>query len=717
VILRELIARVKFDAKGAKRELGKFDKLLDEVAKGLGDVQKESDDAGEAAKKGGKKASDAAREQAKAEREKKKAVREAAKAAKQAAREAKKQAREAEIATRKQAKAEAKLAADRTKRAKKRKQDLKDFGGQLANLAKGAAAGTAAGVAALAGVTTNFAKTGGDLTKQAAQFNIPVDELQRLSGAAKLAKVDQDELLDSVKEFGVKLDESEEDGVTPFSLALGKMGLAVEDFKGLKFEDTLKKVAGGLGTLGPEVNRTRVLMEIFGEEAGVRLAPLLDGGAEKIDKLIGKYIEFGGVLSGEAIERSKELNTQLNETGVQVNAIALEVGDSLAPEVTKMLKEFRKWLGANKELRRQQIVKFFKQFIAILKDAVPLVVDMTKATLDLVESVGGIEPALLVAATGFAALHAAALGPIGLIGVAIAGLVGGIAVLDRKLTASALKARNLQEAARNKATEGVSAGDRRKLQRTPEGRALLAESDKLKAGLADGDTRTDQQIADRLLELKTNRTGFTGPQRKARREEQADLEKRQRARGVIGDTAADIQARIGTHLDKVNKADADRQAKIDARREKADKRRDATDQALREEIGRLLRTISKSRGGVGTKSQRARVTELAGLLGVDPKTLLKPLTTKKKKDKKESFGLAEIFGLPEGSPDIPGVSKSTGVNLVTLNFNIKLPSIDLNFSVAGGGGRAMGEAAAAALGQALPSVIEQTKRAAAGQTL
>lgn len=696
-ILRELIARIKVETKRGAKDLREFNKLLDETKKALQEVadktvkidvetskstkkrtkeEKEKKDAAKEAAAAARKEAKAERDRAKEARKRAKAERDRAKEARKAelerrraARDAARAARDRERAERKAAREEAKNAKDRERALKKRIAQSKELAVGLRNLAVGAVGLGFGGAAAALGFAGRFAEEGGELERQSRQFDIPVDQLQRLAGAAKLAGVDQDELTDSLKEFRVKLKETQEDGVTPFSEALSELGLEVKDVEGKPFEAQLKIISNSLQTLSEGADRTKVLMELFGEEAGVRMGPLLDRGGQQIDKFIKRFVELGGVMDKEAIEQAAKLRDELKETRIVMGAGARDLGQLLAPAVKQVAGEFREWLQTDRELKQQRIGEFIKDLTGLMKDLIPVVGKTAKSVTGLVDEIGGIEPALKLAAGGFVAFKLAALGPIGAVAAGIVGIITLMDALESKLN----RDQKRQEAITRSAFEDPDTGGLTdaELQQSGLGRVIL----KLK------------QERDKIAMRFQSETGAGGPGGEAL--------------GEFGFTPVQVQERqrkLNAQLKKIDSQIAKGIAELQIPTSSA--RAPTSDEAVfgLRSTADLLREDAQRRA--------TRVRQSGGA---------KASRVKSKSERDATLG--EALGFGKGGPTLSGTAgRSLGTTVVNQTFNIGIPSIDMRIEAASGA-TVQSQAAAvrdAVVGQAIPKMVRDAQRASIG---
>lgn len=707
--LRQISARFKVDARGATKEIKAFDKEIDKAKADLIAAEKAARKLADTSEKSGKKETAARKKANLALKDARKALRDLEKARKSEA-----------AAARKAAAEQSKAAKEREKSFKDTKGSAKDAAVSIANTAKAIVAGLAAATAGVVAFTKSWADSATAIDITARQFDIGRDELQRLSGAARLAGVDTDELTDAIKEMRVKIAEAREDGITPTSEALTELGLSVDSFNGLSITEQMRLISDRMQTLGHDADRTKILMEIFGEEAGVRLAPLLDGGAAKLDGLIAKFVDFGGIVGDESIEAARDFKAEWNETVILFEVARRELAEGLAPAVRELLEEFREWIGTNKKLRRQRLERLLKQIVRVTRQLVPFFIKLAEAGLTVTEALGGVEGTLKLLIGTIATFK---LATVGAFGPWAAAAVAFITLLDAIRT----KQNQISKAEADRLNKAVAADpgqqvSEAELQTSLAGRrviALRAEKQSVAARIAElGGAEGIQSAAqvERALGIVSSRDIGAAVQKRKANAQRRELRQLTRRAEVINaeiekNAARALEERLLTQGpaaptgDQLLAVDQDRLARfqfLSTRRRQQQGKLSKADEAERESI-RL---------------------ELG--LGADPEKVKDPKTgrAKKKKTKKERAAtISELLGLPGGAGfKTIAETQPKGLGTVLNTFNITnqigVPAFNVNIQAAPGSTmKGQANAVVAAMGDGASIIVRQAQRASIGQVL
>lgn len=393
--LRELFVKVKLNAKDAIRDLKAINDEFKVITAQSRATRKEVKATAAEFQKSGKKAS-------KANKETKKTTKEVGDEARETGKKVRMAGKAARVGFE-----------DMGKGASKARARFKSFADGAKTGLTILTTGIVTAQATILGMAKSFATSGAEIELQSQQFNLTTDTVQKLQGASKLTKIEFDEITDSIKELRTKTVEAKEDGLTEFSKTLNQLGLDANSFDLLGPIDQLKLVSDRLTTLDPDVDRTTVLMRLFGEEAGVRIGPLLNKGGQHIDDLIGRFTELGGIMDKDALAKANELNTEFIEVGIVLRSVVKIVIREAAPAIKEVAGEIKKWAKNNRELRRGNLVKFIKAVVKFTKEAVPLFVDLANGVATLIDKIGGLQSTIGLLGGAFAAFKLAAIPVIG----------------------------------------------------------------------------------------------------------------------------------------------------------------------------------------------------------------------------------------------------------------------------------------------------------------
>ena len=214
------------------------------------------------------------------------------------------------------------------------------------------AAGTA--LFALAKQTANF---GAEALKGAQKAGATVETFSALSHAAKMADLDNQQLITGLKSLSQNMAEAARgtgDGAGIFralgvsaTTATGQLRPTADVL--LELADVFAKSADGAG-------KADVAVRLFGK-AGLDLIPFLNQGKAGINELMAEAQRLGVVLSKEDAEAANKFNDELNKLQASMQGLALQGGKPLVSVMTELVELFR-------SLTSNSAVQFFFKGLA-----------------------------------------------------------------------------------------------------------------------------------------------------------------------------------------------------------------------------------------------------------------------------------------------------------------------------------------------------------------
>lgn len=204
---------------------------------------------------------------------------------------------------------------------------IKDWKTQLA------AAGTA--LFALAKSAANF---GEEALKGAQKAGQTVEVFSALSHAAKMADLNQQQLILGLKSLSQNMVEASR-GTGDGEAAFRRLGIAAVDANGKlrPTEQVLLDVADVFAKSADGAGKTEAAIKLFGK-AGLELIPFLNQGRDGIQAMMEEAKRLGLVLSKEDAEAANKFNDEIKRLDAQVQGLALSVGSALIPMLTDLLK-------------------------------------------------------------------------------------------------------------------------------------------------------------------------------------------------------------------------------------------------------------------------------------------------------------------------------------------------------------------------------------------
>lgn len=191
--------------------------------------------------------------------------------------------------------------------------------------------------AALVAVAKSTANFGEEALKGSQKTGLTVETFTALSYAAKLADIDQQQLIVGLKSLSQNMVEAARqtgDGEAVFR----RLGVSATDAAGqlrptekvlLDLADVFEQSADGAG-------KTEVAVKLFGK-AGIDLIPFLNQGKAGITALTAEAVRLGVTLSKEDAEAADKLNNEIKRMDSAMRGLTLVVGKELLPVFTELM--------------------------------------------------------------------------------------------------------------------------------------------------------------------------------------------------------------------------------------------------------------------------------------------------------------------------------------------------------------------------------------------
>jgi len=290
-------------------------------------------------------------------------------------------------------------------------------------MAKAGAVTTAAGLAAVAPLKLVIDSIG-DLAKQgevAAGLGLTAEAFTGIAGVAKSVGEDTREFTESLVTLG-KLGTDAAAGTEQAAAAFKALGLNANEFVKLGADEQFFTIFEALSKVQDPLQRTRLLMQAFGEDGGKYLLPLLEKSPDELRKMAK-----GFAVASDDMKAARESQAALSMATATLGKVWTQVVVALAPAIKDVAEIASKFLGPLAEIvskNRELVVGAAAVAVAIL--AAGLAISGVGASFMLASA--GISGLLaLVGAVKFALL--AIISPVGLAVLAVTALAAGLAYL------------------------------------------------------------------------------------------------------------------------------------------------------------------------------------------------------------------------------------------------------------------------------------------------
>ena len=192
---------------------------------------------------------------------------------------------------------------------------LASISSSFGKFAKRIAVGASAMAVGLFAATKAAIEAADSIGKTAKFAGITAERLQTLRFAAAQSGVATRGLDDSIRRFNRRLGELANSGLGPAQKAMASLNVEVKDsqnrFKGT--EQLFDEVVVALQQVGSAAQQSALAAQLFGDDFGPKLVPLLRQGAAGIAELEQKAKDLGFVISNEAIAAAENANDRFNE--------------------------------------------------------------------------------------------------------------------------------------------------------------------------------------------------------------------------------------------------------------------------------------------------------------------------------------------------------------------------------------------------------------------
>lgn len=193
-----------------------------------------------------------------------------------------------------------------------------------------AAIGGTAVIGQLAGVAKRALDSTVEIGKMAQAAGVSASAFQELSYAASQVGLSTEDVADGLKELTLKIGEAAQ-GSKSAVAAFEGFGVSIRDANGdvRDASDLLPDISDAFLKLKSPAEQAAFAAQLFGEDVGPKMVPLLSQGSRAIDDYREAAQKLGIVLSDSAIEKAKEAKRRLGALNIVLEAkIASAVSDN-----------------------------------------------------------------------------------------------------------------------------------------------------------------------------------------------------------------------------------------------------------------------------------------------------------------------------------------------------------------------------------------------------
>ena len=290
------------------------------------------------------------------------------------------------------------------------------------NVGQGVAVFTGLGVAAFKaadGMSENLDQ----IDKMSQKLGMSTDAYQKWDYVLQISGTEMANMSTGLKTLTNKFDDAVNGSDTAIE-TFNKLGLKMEDIQGLSREDLFGKVITAFQGMEDSAERAALANDLFGR-SGQELAPLFNTTAEETQNLIDQMEKMGGVISEDTVKSGAEFKDSMNTLTMALKGAGTTLFENLIPAVTTFVTKITDFVASGG----------LEKILNVLQVLAPVLIAVAVGFAGF-KIVTGIISIIQGLTTAFGVLNAVmAANPIGLIVLAIAGLVAAFTLLWNKCDA------------------------------------------------------------------------------------------------------------------------------------------------------------------------------------------------------------------------------------------------------------------------------------------
>ncbi|KXA72488.1 hypothetical protein AXA74_12715 [Bordetella hinzii LMG 13501] len=281
--------------------------------------------------------------------------------------------------------------------------------GKQALVLGGLAAGAVWGVNRL---VSGVAELGNEVQTASERLGVGTDWLQQWQYVGRQFGVQNDAMVDGLKELSLRADEFVLTAGGPAADAFGRLGITTAQLKKTKgnTDALFDLVLGRLREVDNFAARQRLVDEIFGGTGGEQMAQMVSATKEEIEAMMRSAKQVGAIIPPEEIAAAREYTRQMGDLQQMLTGIRTSVVGALLPAVTEWAKRMGELGRANREAISQRILEGLREFwrgMRMIGSVVSWAADRVGGFGNLLAIVAGIIGARFVVSLVLAALSVA----------------------------------------------------------------------------------------------------------------------------------------------------------------------------------------------------------------------------------------------------------------------------------------------------------------------
>ena len=232
--------------------------------------------------------------------------------------------------------------------------------------------------AALGKMLHDWSTTGDEVAKMANRTGWAVESISEMSYIAEQSGTSLNAFETAARRLSRTLVDATE-GSEASARAFGRLGLNVDDLRGLDIEEQFWRVAMALSEMGDETERSATAQELFGR-SGTELLPMLSQGADGIQEMMERFQEFGYVWTEESAQAAEAFRDSLHNMETAIDQLKFALVEGMAEPLTMLVNnhlrpaitEFSRFIKENEELT-DQVIAFARGLGWVIDQLVKLI--------------------------------------------------------------------------------------------------------------------------------------------------------------------------------------------------------------------------------------------------------------------------------------------------------------------------------------------------------
>ncbi|WP_284266132.1 hypothetical protein [Roseicyclus amphidinii] len=258
--------------------------------------------------------------------------------------------------------------------------------GEVGRLGRNVALGVGTVGGAMVALARDQATAIEEITRASNRIGVDAEWLSGLGYAARQFGVENDALVDGLKELSMRADEFAETGGGPAAEAFGRLGISAEEAGRLASdtEEMFAVVRDRIAEIDDVAARQRIADEVFGGTAGEVMIEVLQLTREELDAMIAEASRAGAVITQEQTAIARAFDRSWNRVGAVIDGVMRSISVELMPALGDAFDRLSEHLIEN----RENIVELAGRFGDWLGETIPKVGDLVAGVGDIVGAIG-----------------------------------------------------------------------------------------------------------------------------------------------------------------------------------------------------------------------------------------------------------------------------------------------------------------------------------------